>query len=263
MNPLDLNLDRPLLVFDIESTGVNWRVDRIIDLAWVKVLPDGQRASGGYRVHPGVPIPSESTRIHGITDEDVKDCPPFSEIARAVAEDFADADLGGYNLLRFDLPLLGEEFKRAEVPFDLSGRRIVDAQRIYHQREPRDLSAALRFYAGESHTGAHGAMEDALATVRVIEGQLQRYPDLPRDLDALHAYCNPRDDAWVDAMGRLKWSDGEIVINFGRNQGRRLRDLLQKEPGFIQWILNNSFPEDTKTILRNAQSGEWPTPPGG
>lgn len=263
MNPLELNLDRPLLVFDIESTGINWRVDRIIDLAWVKLLPDGERVSGGYRVNPGIPIPGEATRIHGISEEDVKDCPPFAAIAREVAADFADADLCGYNLLRFDVPLLCEEFKRAEVPFDVASRRVIDAQRIYHQREPRDLSAALRFYAGVEHTGAHGAMEDVLATVRVLEGQLQRYPDLPRNLDELHAYCNPRDASWIDREGKLKWSDGEIVINFGRNQGRRLRELVEREPGFIQWMINNAFPEDTKEILRNAQAGQWPAPPAG
>lgn len=258
---MDLHLERPLIVFDIESTGVNWRVDRIIDLAWVKLLPDGRRLAHGYRVNPGVPIPTAATKIHGIRDEDVKDCPLFAQVASAVEEEFAGCDMAGYNVLRFDLPLLAEEFKRAERTFDMTSRRIIDAQRIYHLREPRDLSAALRFYAGALHVGAHGAMEDVLATVRVLEGQLQRYPDLPRDLNALHAYCSPTESDWADREGKLKWADGEIVVNFGKNQGRRLRELVEKENGFIQWMLKGSFPEDTKAILRNALAGQWPAPP--
>ena len=258
---MDLELTSPLIIFDIESTGVSWRTDRIIDLALVKLLPNGKREQHTYRVNPGIPIPPESSAIHHIVDDDVKDCPTFDQLADDILSVIQDCDLGGYNIIRFDLPLLQEEFKRAKVLYSFAGARLIDAQRIFHQREPRDLSAALKYYCGEMHLGAHGALQDVLATVRVLEGQLERYSDLPRDMDALHDYCNPRDPTWVDAQGKLKWSDRKIVINFGRNQGRPLRELVQTEPGFLQWILQNEFPDDMKTIIRNAQNGNYPEPP--
>ena len=258
---MDLNLERPLIVFDIESTGINWRTDRIIDLALVKLLPSGDREQHTYRVHPGMPIPPETTAIHHITDADVEGCPSFSAIVDDVLEVLADCDLGGYNIVRFDLPLLAKECERAGKALPTDGVRLIDAQRIFHQREPRNLTAALQFYCGEMHLGAHGALDDVLATVRVLEGQLARYEDLPHDISALHDYCNPRDPSWVDSQGKLKWSAGEIVINFGRNQGRRLRELVQKEPGFLNWMLQNDFPDDAKAVIRNAQGGRYPDPP--
>lgn len=258
---MDLHLTRPLVVFDIESTGISWRTDRIIDLALIKLMPDGSQQEKAYRVHPGIPIPPESSMIHNIFDKDVVDCPTFEQVAPDLLSRIQDCDLGGYNMVRFDLPLLQEEFKRANVDYSPEGVRLIDAQRIFHQREPRDLSAALKFYCGELHLGAHGAMEDTLATVQVLQGQLEKYPDLPRDIEALHEYCNPRDASWVDQQGKLKWSGKEIVINFGRNQGRKLRELVQKEPGFLQWILQNEFPEDMKTVIRKAQDGRYPPPP--
>lgn len=259
-----LKSNRPLAVFDIESTGVNPRMDRIIDLAIVKVMPDGTRETHAYRVNPEKPIPAEVIAIHGIRDEDVKDCPTFGEIALAVAGQLEECDLAGYNLIHFDIPMLTEEFRRAGVPFALEGRRVIDAQRIFHRREPRDLTAALNFYCGESHDGAHGALEDVEATIRVIEGQLDRYTDLPDTIDGLDAFCNPRNPAWLDRTGKLKWKDGEAVINFGRNQGRLLRDLARTEAGFLRWILNSNFPQDTRDIVTDALDGKFPeAPPAG
>jgi DNA polymerase-3 subunit epsilon len=248
-------LTRPLAIFDIESTGINRQTDRIIDLAILVLHPDGRRETFEFRVNPERRIPPESTAIHGITDADVKDAKPFKDQAKAIARAFDGCDLAGYNLLYFDIPILQQEFQRAKHPWEVVGRRILDAQRIYHKREPRDLAAALRFYAGESHEGAHNALADVLATAKVIEGQFAKYPDLPQDLDALHDYCNPRDPSWADQFGRLKQENGKIVINFGKFQGKALEDLARSEPQFLQWILRGDFPADTKDFVRDALKG--------
>lgn len=256
-----IKLDRPLAVFDIESTGTNRRADRIIDLAIVKLLPGGRTETHNFRVNPGIPIPPEATQIHGIKDEDVKDCPLFRQVARDVARVFEGCDLAGYNILGFDIPLLIEEFARVDVPFDVEDRRVLDAQRIYHRKVPRDLPAALHFYCGELHLDAHDALGDAQATLRVIQAQLERYADLPRDLDGLDAYCNPRDPSWVDRTGKFKWAGGEVVLNFGKKQGQKLKDVARDEPKFLQWMLKSDFPRDTRAVAQNALDGKYPVPP--
>jgi DNA polymerase-3 subunit epsilon len=258
---LKLNLERPLAVFDIESTGTNRKTDRIIDLAIVKILPDGKTEAHEFRVNPGMPIPAEATAIHGITDADVKDCPPFKEIAGQVIAVLKDCDFGGYNIGGFDVPMLCEEFARAGVPFDTENRRIVDAQRIFHKKVPRDLAAALSYYCGELHLNAHSAMADVQATIRVLEGQMERYRDLPHDVEGLDAFCNPRDPKWVDRTGKFKWENREVVVNFGRKQGAKLRDIVLNEPSFLQWLLKSDFPRDTQEIVQNALKGKYPEPP--
>jgi DNA polymerase-3 subunit epsilon len=258
-----LELDRPLAVLDIEATGISPRADRIVELVIVKMHPGGERTTHRYRVNPGQPIPPEATAIHGITDEDVADCPAFADIAVELAAVLEDCDLCGYNMIRFDLPMLGEEFLRAGVDFDAEDRRLVDAQRIFHRREPRDLSAALAFYCGKDHVDAHGAEADVLATIEVLEGELRMYADLPRRVAELHDYCNPRDSRWVDRSGRLKWVNNEVVLNFGRKKGTRLRDVVENDPNFIKWMLRSDFPRDVRTIVEKACAGEWPTPPAG
>lgn len=259
--PFKWKLDRPLAVFDIEATGTNPRTDRIVELAIVKILPAGKRETHEFRVNPGIPIPAEATAIHGIRNEDVQDCPIFKALAPRVAALLENCDFAGYNLLHYDIPMLTEEFIRAGVPFTMDGRRVVDAQRIYHKREPRDLTAALAFYCNEFHLGAHGATEDVLATIRVMEGQFDRYADLPRDLESLDAYCNTRDPSWADRTGKFKWMDGDLVINFGRKQGQKVRDLVRNDPGFLQWMLKSDFPRDTAEIAANALKGVLPAPP--
>ena len=189
---MNLKLDRPLVVFDIESTGINPLTDRIVEIAFIKLLPGGAREQNCFRINPGIPIPAEVTALHGISDADVKDCPPFRDLAGKIYTLLDGCDLAGYNLIRYDIPMLVEEFKRASINFTAIGGRVLDAQRIFHKREPRDLVAALMFYCGDKHVGAHGALEDTDATLRVIEGQLEHYPDLPRDMAALDEYCNPR-----------------------------------------------------------------------
>lgn len=256
-------LDRPLAVFDIEATGINPRADRIIELSIVKLRPPkGEHELHTFIVNPGIPIPPESTAIHGIKDEDVAGKPLFRDLAADIYRVLDGCDLAGYNIIRFDIPMLIEEFLRASINFSMTGRRLVDAQRIYHKREPRDLKAALQHYCGELFLEGHRAEADALATVRVLEGQFARYPDLPRDMNELDKYCDLRDPSWVDRDGKLRWLNGEITINFGKKKGEKLTDLAKRDPNFLRWILKSDFASDTKAIIQKVMDGEKITPIG-
>lgn len=259
----NLMLTRPLVCFDLETTGVNPRQDRIIDLAAIRLLPDGSRTDRTFRFNPGMPIPAAATAIHGIRDEDVASCPPFTALASEIHALFQDCDLAGFGIIRFDLIMLAEEFARAGLPFDDAGRRLFDAQSIFHRREPRNLTAALAYYCGQSHPKAHSALADAEAALQVLDAQFDKYPDLPRDPDLLDRYCRPvRGSNWADRSGRLKWVDGELTINFGTQyHGRKLRDLVQTNSKFLKWILSSDFPFDTKQMVYDALEGRFPPPP--
>lgn len=257
-------LDRPLAIFDIEATGINPRTDRIIELSIVKLLPPkGIQEVHSFLFNPGMPIPPESTAIHGIKDEDVSGKPLFKDAAPDLYRLLEGCDLGGYNIIRFDIPMLIEEFLRASINFSMDGRRTLDAQRIYHKREPRDLSAALRFYCGELDFTGHRAEDDALATLRVIEGQFEKYSDLPHDIGELDKYCDLRDPTWVDRDGKLRWINGDIAINFGKNKGKSVNELTRKDPGFLKWMLKSDFASDTKAIITKILNGEKIDPIGG
>ncbi len=258
MSKRQLILKRPLAVFDIESTGTSPRSDRIVEIAIVKLPQKGKPISRVWRLNPQVPIPQEATLIHGISDADVANCPSFSDVAKDIFEFLENCDLCGYNAIRFDIPLLIEEFARANMKFDVDDRFLVDPQRIFHKREPRDLTAALAYYCGEMHFAAHGAESDAMATVRVLEAQFQKYSDLPGNIAELHEYCNPREPNWVDKTGKLKWADNNIVLNFGKRKGESLAQLIKNEPSFIKWILNGDFPSDMREIVKNATENKWP-----
>ena len=195
-------------------------------------------------------------------DADVAEAPTFKDVAGEVLATFEGCDIAGFNVARYDLVLLSSECARAGMPFEPEGRRIIDAQRIFHQRERRDLSAALKFYCNEDHEGAHGALADVEATIKVLEGQYRKYQDLPSEPDALHAYCNPVDRSRVDAEGRLRWRDDDVVIGFGKNSGVKLKELVEKDPGYLKWILDKEFPEDTKDIIRKAMKGTFPARDG-
>ncbi len=245
-----LPLNRPVVVFDTETTGTNARSDRIIEAACVKIWPDGRRDVWVRRVNPGVPIPPASTAIHGIVDADVAGLPPFSEIAGELAAFLEGCDLAGYNITGFDLPVLRVEFLRAGVPFEISDRRLLDAQRIFFAREPRHLSAAARFYCQAEHEGAHGALADAEMTLRVLIGQLERYSELPRSVSELHDLFCAGLDRDIDPEGRIRLVNGEPTVNFGKNRGRTLKDMSREEPGFLRWILKGDFSEPVKEVAR-------------
>ena len=257
-----LRLDRPLVVFDIESTGTTPRKDRIIELAAVKLMPDGTEISKCWLMNPGVKIPPETTKIHGITDEIVKDCPTFADKADEIFAFFEGCDLSGFNADRFDIPCLEEEFARVGKNFAPSSRRHVDVQRIYHRMEPRDLSAAVRFYLGRDHAGAHGAEADARATLEVLKAQMEKYPELPQTVGEMDEYLVPHDPMNADRYGMLRWKDGELTINFGKKKGESLRKLMLNEPNYLRWIVKGDFDTEVKAIVRDLmENGRLPPRP--
>jgi DNA polymerase III subunit epsilon len=261
MNSFPVKLDRPLIVFDIEATGTSPRADRIIELAAIRIEPDGTEVNGYWLLNPEMSIPEDSIAIHGITNDIVKDCPTFKAKALEILTFFGEADLAGFNAGRFDIPMLAEEFGRAGIIFDPDRRRLLDAQRIFHTKEPRDLTAALKFYCGDAHTDAHGAEADVRATLNVLLGQFKRYPDLPKDIETLDKTFNPTDPFNADRSGRLRWVEGELTINFGKKKGFKVRDLVNDDPGFLKWIIKNDFPQDTRQICDNALKGIFPQAP--
>ncbi|GAB2795047.1 3'-5' exonuclease [Rhabdobacter roseus] len=255
-----LHLKKPLAIFDLETTGVTISRDRIVEISVVKALPNGETEVRTQRVNPEMPIPLESSLIHGIYDEDVKDCPTFKGIAKSMATFLSGCDLAGFNSNRFDVPMLVEEFLRVGVDFDVKNRRLVDAQRIFHLMEPRNLAAAYKFYCGKELIGAHGAEADALATYEVLNAQISHYAGrtikdeqgnefepVKNDMDALHELTATRS---VDFAGRMVFNEqGEEVFNFGKHNGKRVVEVLQKEPAFYDWIMKGEFPLDTKRKL--------------
>ena len=257
-----LKLDRPLVVFDIESTGVNARQDRIIELAAIRVEPDGTETEKCWLLNPGVPIPPETTEIHGITDAIVKDCPTFADKADEIERFFRDCDLSGFNADRFDIPCLEEEFARVGRNFASAGRRHVDVQRIYHKMEPRDLTAAVRFYCNRDHAGAHGAEADTRATLDVLKAQLAKYPDLPKTTAEMDEYLVPRDPLNADRKGLLRWINGALCVNFGQKKGAKLVDLFVHEKGWLKWFVKGNFETDARMIVNDLlEKGVLPPPP--
>ncbi|RMG94117.1 MAG: 3'-5' exonuclease [Deltaproteobacteria bacterium] len=256
------SLDRPLVFFDTETTGTDPQQDRIVEISIVRLLPGVHRIDGPYtfRVDPQRPIPEAATQVHGISNEDVRGCPTFAAIAPRIVELIEGADFAGFNVLRFDLRLLEAEFARANVDVDLRSRRVVDAQVIFHSKEPRTLSAAVRFYRGKELEGAHGAEADTLATVEVLAGQLERYEDLPVDADALHALSTKHERAYVDSGRKFVWKDDEPAFNFGKLKGMSLRDAAAnpEHQGYLKWMLTGSFDPDTKRVVRQALAGDVP-----
>ena len=253
---MKLNLKRPIVFFDLETTGLNPQTDRIIEICAIKLHPDGRREVKTRRINPTIPISKESSEITGITNADVKDCPVFRQLSKGIHSFFEGCDISGYNILRFDLPLLQEEFKRVGINMDMRGINVIDVQRIYHKKEPRTLEAALQYYCNEELAGAHAAENDVEATIKVLAGQLEKYDDLSEDVEAVAKFC--KDDRWVDNAGRLHWKGEEVAIGFGRKQGMLVKELLKNDRGFIDWIINGEFPNDTKQILKDAINGVYP-----
>ncbi len=245
---MQLNLKNPLVFFDLETTGINIVKDRIIEISYVKVYPNGKEETRTYKVNPGMPIPPETTAIHGITDEDVKDCPTFKEIAKTLASQIEGCDLAGYNSNRFDIPLLAEELLRAGVDIDLNKRKFIDVQTIFHKMEQRTLAAAYKFYCDKTLENAHTAEADTIATYEVLKAQLDRYPDLKNDMAYLAEFSSYGNN--VDFAGRLVYNEkGEELINFGRYKGQLVTEVFKTDPGYYGWIMNGDFPLYTKKIF--------------
>ncbi|MDD7437705.1 MAG: 3'-5' exonuclease [Bacteroidales bacterium] len=244
-----LSLKRPIVFFDLETTGLDVAKDRIIEIALLKVYPDGLEESFHTLVHPGIPIPPESSAVHGITDELVADKPRFAEVGKRIAAFIENCDLGGYNCNRFDVPLLAEELQRAGIPVDFSSRRVVDVQVIYYKKEPRTLSAAYKYYVNKELEGAHSADADTRATYEVLLGQLGMYDDLPSDVEALDAYTKQGNN--VDLGGRMVYdTNGVPCFNFGKYKGMPVEEVLLRDKGYFDWIMQGDFPMDTKMHLQ-------------
>jgi DNA polymerase-3 subunit epsilon len=244
---MNITLDRPIAFMDLETTGVNLVSDRIVEIAIVKVLPDGEALRKRRLLNPGMPIPAGATAVHGITDEMVADAPGFRQVANEIRQFLDDCDLAGYNSNRFDWPMLVEEFLRAGLEFDVRGRRMLDVQKVFHVMEPRTLSAAVRFYCGEELVDAHSAEADALATWKVFNAQLDRYPELGGTLETVLGRVG--DELVVDMARRFVWEKGVEVFNFGKHKGRPVADVLRSEPQYYDWMMKGDFPLHTKRKL--------------
>ena len=257
MGVSDILHDRPLVIFDLETTGTNTTEDKIVQFAGQKISVNSQVEALNMLINPQIPIPPAASAIHGITDEDVTDKPTFQEAATDIVQFIGDAHLGGFNVKRFDLPLLLEELGRCGQQFSLDGREIVDVMEIYHHFEKRDLGAAVRFYLNEEFEDAHNAASDVEATARVFEAQLNRHNDLPGSIDELPLYLNPNN---VTSDGRIIWNDNnEACLGFGKNAGATLQSLAANDRGYLEWILSKDFSQEVKRAIRNAMDGTFPT----
>lgn len=246
---MKLNLKNPLVFFDLETTGTNINTDRIVEICYLKVYPNGNEESKTMRINPEMHIPEASSAIHGIYDEDVADCPTFKEVAKDIARDIEGADLAGFNSNRFDIPVLAEEFLRAGIDIDLKKRKFVDVQVIYHKLEQRTLSAAYKFYCGKNLEDAHTAEADTRATYEVLKAQLDHYSEvLENDINFLSDYSSYNKN--VDFAGRIIYNDNDVeVFNFGKYKGIPVTEVLQKDPGYFGWIMNGDFTLNTKNVL--------------
>lgn len=245
---MELNLKNPIAFFDLETTGLNISKDRIVEIAILKVNVNGSEEKKCLRINPGMSIPKESSDIHGITDEDIKDAPVFKEVAKDIAKFIEGCDLGGYNSNRFDIPLLAEEFLRADVDIDMRKRKFVDVQTIFHKMEQRTLSAAYRFYCEKELVGAHGADADTMATYEILKSQLDRYSDLENDIASLSEFTTQVKN--VDFAGFIALDkNGVEIFNFGKNKGKAVEKVLTEQPGYYAWIMNADFPLYTKKVL--------------
>ncbi|MBF0276121.1 MAG: 3'-5' exonuclease [Nitrospinae bacterium] len=253
-----MKLIRPIIFFDLETTGVNVHQDRIVEIATVKIDVDGSRQTHSRRVNPTIPIPKEASDVHGITDEMVKEEKPFTEIAPQIFSYFEGCDIGGFNVIGYDLPLLKAEFKRAGIDYNTEDVKIADMMQLYHQRVKRNLSAAYRYYCGKSLENAHSAKADIEATAEIFDAQIKEYDDLT-DMNAFHELSYLPFANNVDSDGKFVWNDkDEVVLNFGKNKNEPLALIATKNPSFLKWMMNADFSDETKTICRDALNGVFP-----
>ena len=245
---MELNLKKPVIFFDLETTGIDVSKDRIVEICYIKVWPDGREVEYSKRINPGMHIPEAASAVHGIYDEDVKDCPLFKEVAREIANEFEGCDLAGFNSNRFDLPMLVEEFMRAGVDVDFRKRKFVDVQTIFHRKEQRTLVAAYKFYCDKDLENAHSAEADTLATYEVLEAQIERYPDIGDTVEQLAEFSST--GANVDFAGRIALNDkGEEIFTFGKYRGQSVEEIFRKEPSYYKWMMDGDFPQYTKKVI--------------
>lgn len=265
---MHLKLKKPLAFFDLETTGTNIANDRIVEICVLKVLVNGDKETKTMRINPGRSIPIETSLIHGIYNEDVKDKPKFEEVAKQYAQFLEGCDLAGFNIVKFDVPMLVEEFLRADIDFDLKNRYLVDAQKIFHLMEPRSLTAALKFYCNKELQGAHSAEADTIATFEVLDAQIERYENqivkddkgvektpVINDMAHLHQLSLSKN---VDFAGRMVYNDkGEAYFNFGKHKDKPVLDIFEKEPSYYEWMMNGDFPLDTKRKLTEIKLSQF------
>jgi len=247
---MKLNLKKPIIFFDLETTGLNITQDRIIEMSIIKIMPNGDEIERTFRFNPEMPIPAEATAVHHITDADVANCRTFKMVAKELAQSFVGCDIAGFNSSRFDIPMLDQEFQRAGVKFDFTKPKFIDVQTIFHKKEQRNLVAAYKFYCNKDLTEAHSASADTRATYEVLKAQLDRYDDLPNDMEALSEYSSQNRN--VDLAGRVIYNDQkQEIINFGKYKGRLVSEILAQDPGYYGWIMQGDFPQNTKDVFTN------------
>lgn len=245
---MELNIKKPIIFFDLETTGIDIAKDRIVEMAIIKIYPNGEEEKKTYLINPTIPIPKKVSKIHGITDEDIKDKPAFVEIAKEVAKIFQGCDLAGYNSNKFDIPLLAEEFLRADIDIDLKKNNFIDVQVIFHKMEQRTLGAAYKFYCQKDLKDAHSAAADTLATYEVLKSQLDRYDNLENDIEKLAKFSSHTRN--VDFVGRVVYDENDVeVFNFGKYRGKSVEEVFSKDLGYYSWMMNGDFPLYTKKIL--------------
>jgi DNA polymerase III subunit epsilon len=245
---MQLNLRNPLVFFDLETTGINVNSDRIVEISYLRIHPNGNEEIKTFRVNPGIPIPKEASDLHHITNEDVAHCPTFKEIGKTIAKDIEGCDLAGFNSNRFDVPMLVEECLRNDIEVDFSKRKLIDVQVIFHKMEQRTLSAAYKFYCGKELEGAHGAEADTKATYEVLKSQLDRYPELQNDMQFLSEFSSHNRN--VDFAGKIILNDKDVeVFNFGKYKDIPVEDILKRDSGYYGWMMQGDFTLNTKNVL--------------
>lgn len=248
---MQLNINKSIAFFDLETTGLNISKDKIIEIGIVKIDPNHKESNFIQRINPEIPIPEESFEIHGISNDDLKDCPTFKEVAQKIVDFIGDADLAGYNSNKFDIPFLIEQFLQHDIKFSMENRRYIDVQTIFHKMEQRTLAAAYKFYCKQELKDAHSAEADAKATYEILKAQIERYDEVENDIDFLQEFTLTGKHKKIDFVGRLAENKkGEIIYNFGKHSGKTLKEVFESEPGYHRWIIDNEFPLYTKQIVK-------------
>jgi len=252
-----MRLKRPIVFFDLETTGTRINTDKIVDMSFLKIHPNGKEEILSTLINPQIPIPPESTKVHGITDKDVKDKPTFKQYGEKVKKFLNDCDIGGFGVKRFDLPLLEAEFSRNNIKFTSHDRKILDSMIIYHELEPRDLEAAYKRYCNKELEHVHKSIIDTKASFEVFKSQIEK-EDIPQDIDSLHKFCNKDEENWIDSQGKFIWKDNKAIINFGPHKGMSLEEMCNKEHGFLEWMLTKDFSFQVIQIVQDALNNKFP-----